>query len=264
MTLGLWRPHTPFTAPQRFFDMYDPSEIEIPEGYLENDLDDVPDIAIGLLDAFGRFEVTGLNNIERWKHFIHGYYACTSFADWNTGRLIEALEKSDYSENTIVMIFSDNGFHIGTKDHWEKNTLWDSSAEVPLIIRLPWSPLIGRTVDVPVGLIDLFPTLVELCKLTPPLQNLDGQSLLPFFENEGYSREDPVLTSLGENMISIRSNKYRYIQYPDGESELYDTETDPYEWTNLAGRKETEEIVTEHQKHIPGSFMKELPGIRRN
>ena len=263
LTLGLWRPHTPFTAPQRFFDLYDPQEIRIPEGYLEKDLDDVPDYGKGLLDPFGRFDVTGIKNPDRWKNFIHGYYACTSFADWNVGRVLEALDKSDYTKNTIVVIFSDNGFHIGTKNHWEKNTLWDGSAEVPLIIRMPESRL-SRIVNTTVGLIDLYPTLIELCGIQPPVQQLDGQSLVPFLNAEGYSQHQPVLTSLGENLVSVRSNRYRYIRYPDGESELYDIDNDPFEWNNLIGREGIEKVVQEHQKYIPAVFAKELPGIRRN
>ena len=263
LTLGLWRPHTPFTAPQRFFDMYDPQEITIPEGYLEKDLEDVPDYGKGLLDPFGRFAVTGIKNPDLWKNFIHGYYACTSFADWNVGRVMEALDKSDYAKNTIVVIFSDNGFHIGTKNHWEKNTLWDGSAEVPLIIRMPESRL-ARIVNTTVGLIDLYPTLIELCGIQPPVQQLDGQSLVPFLNAESCSQHHPVLTSLGENLISVRSNRYRYIRYPDGESELYDIDNDPFEWNNLIGRDGFEEVVKEHQKYIPTVFAKELPGIRRN
>lgn len=263
LTLGLWRPHTPFTAPQRFFDMYDPAEIEIPKGYLADDLDDVPHSGRALLDAFGRFEVTGAKNPDRWKHFIHGYYACTSFADWNIGRIIDAIEKNGYAGNTIIVLFSDNGFHLGPKNHWEKNTLWDASAIVPLIIRMPGSTK-GRIVDTPVGLIDLFPTIADYCGLKTPPQKIDGFSLRPFLENEIYTWDRPSLTSLGEKMISVRSKKYRYIQYPDGAEELYDTENDPFEWKNLAGEKELEQVIKEHRKHIPSIFMKELPGVRRN
>ncbi len=264
VTLGLWRPHTPFTAPQRFFDMYDPEKIEIPKGYLANDLDDVPEFGRNLLDAFGRFEVTGANNEDRWKHFIHGYYACTSFVDWNLGRLMDAVDQSGYAENTIIVVLSDNGFHIGTKNHWEKNTLWDGSSIVPLIIRMPGSPVNGKTVESPVGLIDLYPTIVDVCGLQPPKQQLDGVSLRPFFEKPGYTWNRPSLTNLGENLISIRSQKYRYIQYPDGTAELYDLENDLFEWKNLVNEKGLEEVVKEHKKYIPSNFMKELPGTRKN
>lgn len=264
ITLGLWRPHTPFTAPQRFFDLYDPAEIDIPKGYLATDLEDVPEYGRSLLDAFGRFEVTGAGHPDRWKHFIHGYYACTSFADWNVGRVIDALDQSGYAGNTIVAILSDNGFHIGTKNHWEKNTLWDASSVVPFMVRIPGSPVNGKTVNVPVGLIDLYPTLVDLCGLQAPVQKLDGTSLRPFFEKPGYTWDKPALTSLGENLISVRTPGYRYIQYPDGSEELYHLVNDPYEWQNLANVPGNQEIIDAHKKHIPGTFMKEFPGVRRN
>ncbi|MGQ8335468.1 sulfatase [Sunxiuqinia sp. A32] len=264
VTLGFWRPHTPFTAPQRFFDIYDPDKIEIPKGYLENDLDDVPEYGKSLLDPFGRFEVTGANNVDRWKHFIHGYYACTSFVDWNIGRLMDTLEKSEYAENTIVVIFSDNGFHVGIKNHWEKNTLWNSSAVVPLIIKLPKSPVSGGVVNSPVGLIDLYPTIVDYCKLDSPTQKLDGVSLRPFLEEPGVSWDRPALTNLGENLISVQSKQYRYVMYPDGTSELYDFKKDPYEWHNLAEEKKYAPVIKEHQKYLPKTYMKAVPGGRKN
>ncbi len=264
VALGLWRPHTPFTAPQRFFDCYNPDEIVIPEGYRADDLDDVPGFAQDLLDPFGRFAVTGAENPDRWKHFIHGYYACTTFADWNLGRLIDAVDQNGYGDNTVIVVLSDNGFHLGTKNHWEKNTLWDASAVVPLVIRMPDSPLNGKKVEVPVGLIDLYPTIVELCGLQPPVQQLDGQSLMPFFSQEGYDPGCPALTSLGENLAAVRSKQYRYIQYPDGTNELYDIRQDPYEWKNLVNEPGMDQVAKELRKYIPASFAKELPGIRRN
>ncbi len=264
ITLGLWRPHTPFTAPQRFFDLYDPDKIEIPKGYHANDLDDVPEFGRSLLDPFGRFEVTGAGNTERWKHFIHGYYACTSFADWNIGRVIEAVKQSGLAENTIIVLLSDNGFHIGTKNHWEKNTLWSASAIVPLMIRMPGSAANGTMVQSPVGLIDLYPTIVDLCSLEAPKQKLDGKSLRPFFRKPGYTWKRPTLTSLGENLVSVQTQDYRYVQYPDLTNELYDVFNDPYEWNNLAEKRELYPIIKKHKKYIPPFFMKEVPGGRRN
>lgn len=261
---GLYRPHTPFTAPQRFFDMYDSSAIEIPKGYLANDLDDVPEYGRNLLDPFGRFKITGADNVDRWKHFIHGYYACTSFADWNVGRVTDALSKSRYASNTIVVVLGDNGFHLGVKNHWEKNTLWNESTMVPLMIRVPDSPSNGTVAQSPVGLIDLYPTIVDLCKLKPPSHRMDGQSLRPFFEKRGYSWNRPALTTFGENLVSLQNDRYRYIQYPDGSAELYDYLQDPYEWKNLIKDKKLVSVVDEFKKSIPASFMKELQGGRKN
>ena len=264
MALGLWRPHTPFTAPERFFSMYDPDSINIPKGYTEDDLKDVPEFMKDRLDPFGRFEVTGKDHVDRWKHFIHGYYACTSFVDWNIGRLVSALDESKYAKNTILVIFSDNGFHLGVKDHWEKNTLWNTSSVVPLIVRLPDKNGKGRVVDTPVELTDLYPTLVEMCNLEGPSQELDGKSLVPFFEKEDFTWNKPALTSLGENMISIQDDEYRYIQYPDGSHELYNYKRDVYEWTNLADEKHYQDVVKRMQEFVPENFEKAIPGGRMN
>ncbi len=261
---GLYRPHTPFTAPQRFFDLYDSAKIEIPKGYRADDLDDVPEYGRKMLDPFGRFEVTGANNIDRWKHFIHGYYACASFADWNIGRVVDALNKSRYAKNTILVILSDNGFHLGVKNHWEKNTMWNESTMVPLIIKVSGSPVNGSVVNSPVGLIDLYPTIVDYCKLAAPRQKLDGQSLRPFMEKPGFSWNRPALTTFGENLLSLQNDSYRYIQYPDGSAELYDYIKDPYEWTNLVNWENMAPVIKEFKKHIPSFFMKDLPGGRKN
>lgn len=261
ITLGLWRPHTPFTAPQRFFDLYDPDTIPIPEAYKKNDLDDIPEFAQKLLDPFGRFEVAGADNVETWKRFLHGYYAATSFADWNVGRIMKAIEDSPHADNTIFIFFTDNGFHVGAKNHWEKNTLWEASALSPMSIKMPNG--FTSTIDSPVGLIDLFPTLVDLCNLNEPGQELDGQSLRPFLENEDYEWDRPGITYFGENMLSIRTKNYRFIQYPDGAVEFYDHTKDPNEFDNLANDQAYEGLIKEHEEMIPEHFAKELAG-RRN
>jgi arylsulfatase A-like enzyme len=260
ITLGLWRPHTPFTAPQRFFDMYDPDQIEIPMAYLDSDLDDVPAFTSRFVDMWGRFEVTGANNPDKWKRFIHGYYACSSFADWNLGRLVEALDSSQYTENTIVWVITDNGYHIGAKSHWEKITLWEESAIAPMLIRIPRMELAGHVVTTPVGMIDIYPTMIDLCYLDPPAHQMDGESLRPFLENHHFDWDKPSLTFLGENFLSVRSNRYRYILYPDGTEELYDHKYDPFEWKNLLYYSDYKEIVDQHKIHVPKKFEKSIPG----
>lgn len=261
ITLGLWRPHTPFTAPQRFFDLYDPDTIPIPEAYNKNDLDDIPEFAQNLLDPFGRFEVAGADNVETWKRFLHGYYAATSFADWNVGRIMKAIEESPHADNTIFIFFTDNGFHVGAKNHWEKNTLWEASALSPMSIKMPDG--FTSQVDSPVGLIDVYPTLVDMCNLKTPDQELDGKSLRPFLEKEGYEWDRPAITFFGEDMLSIRTKNYRFIQYPDGTVEFYDHTKDPNEFNNLVDDQAYQSLIKEHNQMIPEYFARELPG-RRN
>lgn len=264
VALGLWRPHTPFTSPQRFFDLYNEDEIEIPKSYDSDDLDDVPDYMKALLDPFGRFEVTGAGNTEKWKEFIHAYYAVCSFADWNVGRVIEAVDGSQYADNTVIIILSDNGFHVGSKNHWEKNTLWDTSSIVPLLIKYPGSVNSGKEFNSTVGLIDIFPTLVDICQLDAPVQELDGESLRPFFKENNLKWDRPSITSLGEHLISVRTDNYRYIEYPDGEQELYDITSDPFELKNIANEDNKQEIITYLKSLLPETYAKEMPGTRRN
>ena len=260
MSLGLWRPHTPFTCPQRFYDMYDLNDIILPPGYLEGDIDDIPEEAKKLLDPFGRFNS---QNKQEWKKLIRGYLACTTFADWNIGRVIEALEKSPHAENTIVIFWSDNGYHCGEKNHWEKNTLWEQAARVPVAIRIPGNAKNGKTCLEPVNLVDLYPTLADYCGLEVRERQLQGASLRKYLENPGKDFGSTSLTTFGEGFASVRDRRYRYIVYSDGTDELYDHQKDPYELNNLAENKDYSSVMERLVQDLPGEFARELKG-RRN
>ena len=260
MSLGLWRPHTPFTCPQRFYDMYDLNDIILPPGYLEGDIDDIPEEAKKLLDPFGRFNP---QNKQEWKELIRGYLACTTFADWNIGRVIEALEKSPHAENTIVIFWSDNGYHCGEKNHWEKNTLWEQAARVTVAIRIPGNAKNGKTCLEPVNLVDLYPTLADYCGLEVREGQLQGASLRKYLENPGKDFGSTSLTTFGEGFASVRDRRYRYIVYSDGTDELYDHQKDPYELNNLAENKDYSSVMERLVQDLPGEFARELKG-RRN
>lgn len=258
LALGLWRPHTPFTCPQRFYNMYDIDNIELPKGYDENDLSDIPEIAKELLDPFGRFNP---ENKQEWKELIRAYYACTSFADWSVGRVIEALDKSKYAENTIVVFWSDNGYHCGEKNHWEKNTLWEQAAKTPMAIRVPNAAGNGLHCFAPVSSVDLYPTLTELCRLNQQSKT-DGTSLVPLLQDVE-TEWQPAITTFGEGFVSVRDKRFRYIRYADGSEELYDHFNDPFELKNIADIKEFGKAKADLAKYVPDKFAKELPG-RRN
>lgn len=260
--LGLWRPHSPFTAPQRFYDLYDINKITIPEGYKENDLADIDSLAKKLIDPFGRFEVSGPTTEEDWKNMIHAYLASTSFADWSIGVVLEQLEKSPYAENTIVVFWSDNGYHCGEKNHWEKGTLWEQADLVPMAIRIPQNKENGRISNQPVSLVDLYPTLVDYCGLQQPAQTLDGKSLSPFLEDTQMTWERPALTTLGKEYTSLRDHRFRYIRYSNGTEELYDHQNDPYETRNIAKSPEATAIKAKFTKYIPQEWAEELSGRR--
>ncbi|MCW5965079.1 MAG: sulfatase [Bryobacterales bacterium] len=262
IALGVWRPHTPFTAPKRFFDLYKDTDFAFPPpGYRDNDLDDVPQEGKRLAAVWGeRFEVSGENNPEMWRKILTGYFATTSFADWSIGRVIEALDRSAYAENTIVVLWSDNGYHCGEKDHWEKTTLWEKSCLVPAALRVPGSRHNGEQCDRLVSLLDLYPTLVDYCQLSPPKQKLEGLSLRPLLEDPASRWDRPALTTYEENMSSVRDEQFRYILYPDGTEELYDHRIDPHEFTNLAKDRANDGVKARLRQAVPRSFAKSMGG----
>ena len=260
LAYGLWRPHTPFTAPKRFFEMYDLAQVELPP-YKEDDLADVPKLGRDLAAVWGeRFVVSGKDTEQSWREFVWAYLACTSFADWSCGRVLEALDKSPYADNTIVVFWSDNGYHCGEKDHWEKTTLWEQASLTPMAIRLPGSAQAGKTCARPVGLIDLYPTLADYCRLDDLAHELEGQSLRPLLEDPEGHWEQPALTTFGEGYASVRDERFRYIQYPDETEELYDHDLDPHEWDNVAETSEHSAIKDRLAQAIPTQFAKSLGG----
>jgi arylsulfatase A-like enzyme len=257
--VGYWRPHTPYTAPKRFFDLFNEKEVIPTAGYLTTDLEDVPTQGRELVDSLWRYG--GRKNLEEahqvFRRMMYGYLATTAFADWSVGRVIEALDKTEFAKNTIVIVASDNGYHMGEKERWQKGTLWQLSAYTPLLIRLPN----GQAYECPqtTNLIDLYPTLVELCGLDPPKHLLDGKSLTPILKNPAVKWSPSVMT-YGENYSSITDGRYRYIRYPDGAEELYDHQNDPHEWTNVATDSKLKKVTVRLGKEIPKAWVKSLGG----
>ncbi len=259
---GLWRPHSPYTCPQRFLDLYDPAEIVLPRGYLKNDLEDLPAMPRAYLAADDQPEFDRIaQNETQWRAYLRGYLACYSFADYNIGQVLAALDESPYRDNTIVVITSDNGFHMGEKDRFNKNALWEQSAITPMAIRIPGTKHAGKVCNQPVNLLDLYPTFVDYCgEGLPPLQPIDGQSIRPLLDNPDRKRKTPSITYFGKDWVSIRSERYRYISYPDGSEELYDHSRDPWEWHNLADEPASKKVKKRHRKFIPKEMVNAVEG----
>jgi len=181
----------------------------------------------------------------QWKQGIQAYLACVAYSDAMVGRVIGALERSACRSNTIVMLWGDNGFHLGEKEHWQKFTGWRQTAHIPLIIRvpkgapgLPDGTPVGARCPRPVNLVDLYRTLTVLCGL-PEKEGIFGQSLVPLLKNPQASWPYPSITHLDrEDSYAVSTEDWRYIHYADGGEELYDLRVDRYEWTNLVGRAE--------------------------
>lgn len=238
LMVGFLRPHTPWHVPQKYFDMYDPEKISLP-AYRKDDLDDVPAAGRATInDGYPRTEWAKEEN--QWRKIIQSYYASITFADSKVGEVLDALEASPYADNTIVILWSDHGYHMGEKNTFQKHTLWERSASAPLIISLPKSmqgeKYRGRT-DRVVSLLDIYPTLVDLCGL-PANDKVVGRSLKPLLINREAEWGHPALTYRKDGSVGVRDERYRYIEYSDGSTELYDHKNDPNEWKNLAENPE--------------------------
>ncbi|MCP5111821.1 MAG: sulfatase, partial [bacterium] len=190
--VGTFRPHIPLYVPSRYFDMYPLEEIQLPE-VPEDDLDDVPPEGRELARA-RRADLLKTKEAGQWKQLIQGYLASITYADAQLGRLLDALDASPYRDNTIIVYWSDHGWHLGEKNHIHKGTLWEEATKVPFIMRAPGVAPAGVRCSRPVGLIDIYPTLIELCGLTQKPE-LDGHSLAPLLRDPSAEWPYPALTT---------------------------------------------------------------------
>ena len=231
LAIGIYRPHLPWYAPQKYFDEYPLDGIVLPE-VKEDDLDDVPPAGIAMAKPNG--DHAKVLKYKQWEHAVRGYLACITYADGQIGRLLDALDHSDYAKNTIVVLWTDHGWHLGEKHHWRKFTLWEEAGRVPMVFVVPGVTKAGTQCERTVSLLDIYPTLADLCDL-PVGEHLEGKSLRPLLADPAAAWDRPVVTTHGRNNHSVRSERWRYIRYADGSEELYDHQEDPMEWTNLAG-----------------------------
>ncbi len=237
---GLYKPHLPWYAPRRFFDLYPRDKISLPF-VKEDDLDDVPAIPRGWVSSRPDHETVLRHG--QWRHAVQGYLASVSYCDSQIELILQALRKSPAADNTIVVLWSDNGFHLGEKIHWRKFVLWEEATRVPFIVVPPNDTPRHARIDTPVSLIDVFPTLCDLAGV-PPLEGVDGLSLAPLMRGEAIERGAPAKMTWQKGNHSLRSDQWRYTRYNDGSEELYDHHNDPYEWTNLAGDERFSKVIS--------------------
>lgn len=228
---GLYKPHLPWYVPKRYFDLYPLDQISLPF-VKADDLDDVPDIPRDWVRSRPDHETVLRHG--QWRHAVQGYLAAISYCDSVIARLMDALARSPAAENTWVVLWGDNGFHLGEKLHWRKFVLWEEATRVPLIIVPPPGTSLAPRIDAPVSLVDIFPTLCDLIGLDS-LPGIDGVSLTPLMRGQLSTRGAPALMTWKEGNHSLRDGQWRYTRYHDGTEELYDQHSDPREWTNLAG-----------------------------
>lgn len=240
--VGFYRPHLPWYAPKKFMDLYPLSSIQIPAHLRDgNDLDDVPSMGVEIAKFPGDHErilAADPTGLSVWKKGVRCYLASVSFADACLGVVLDALEKSEHAKNTIIVLWSDNGFQLGEKRSWRKFKLWEKSARVPVIVAVPGSPNAGRFCDKPISLLDLYPTLAKLCTDAQP-SHLEGNDITPLLANPLADWRYAALTSYPQTNDgaqlhrSVRTENFRYILYADGADELYDHRVDPREKQNL-------------------------------
>ncbi len=184
------------------------------------------------------------------KKMVQCYQASADFADEMVGRLIDKLDATGRTENTIIVLWGDNGYHLGDKGACVKFTLWEKANRIPFIIVAPGITKPGSRCDKPVSLVDIYPTLIELANL-PSKKDLDGLSLVPLLKNPDIQWTRPAIMTMGPGNHAVRSERWRYIRYSDGAEELYDHQNDPWEWTNLAANQKYADVIAEHKKWLP-------------
>jgi len=257
LACGIYRPHEPWFVPAKYFEPFPLESIQLPPGYKADDLDDLP--PAGKKRGPNRY-FEHIQNEGQWKQGVQGYLASIHFADAMLGRVLDALEKSPYADTTIVVLWSDHGWHLGEKEHWQKFTGWRQATRVPLIIRVPErtpafpSGTIPAVCDRPVNLLSLFPTLLDLCgKKAEP--HHDGPSLFPLLKNPQAEWPHASYTYLHDRgSVAISTDHWRYIKYEGGDEELYNITDDPYEWKNLAAKSKHAAKLKELRKLVPKKF----------
>jgi arylsulfatase A-like enzyme len=247
LAYGSYAPHKPNYAPKKYFDLYPIDKIKLPQ-VKEDDLDDLaPKVREQKLKRAQRIHDKIVENGD-WKGVVQAYLACASYADAQMGTVLDALAKSPYAENTVVVLWSDQGYHLGEKSHWGKHTLWERTTNAPYIWAGPGVPK-GVKSDVTVNLIDTYSTLIDLCGLKKS-SPMDGQSLVPIFNDPKNAADRTAITTQGKS-YSIVNRRWRYIWRDNDGEELYDLSKDPHEWYNLAGNAEYSAIKKKFAALVP-------------
>ena len=245
LAVGFYRPHTPYVAPKKYFELYPRERIvvpAVPDGYL----DTLPKPARRSLTR-KKEQVNLADDLARQA--IQAYYASTTFVDAQIGRVLDAVDRLGLSKNTIIVFTSDHGYHMGEHGYYQKTTLFENAARVPLIIAVPGMKTAGKSTKTPAEMIDFYPTLAALTGLPAP-DNLSGVSLKPVLDDITATPRTAALTQYA-NGYSIRTARYRYTEWgKDGRdgAELYDHASDPTEMSNLANRPESASKVAELSK----------------
>ncbi len=267
LAVGFVRPHVPFYVPQKWFDLFPLGDVQLPP-VRNDDLLDVPEISrrIHELPKYPGLAFLQKNDNEQFRKCVQAYLACVAFVDHQVGRVLDALDKGPHAADTVVVLFSDHGYHLGEKDRVSKHSLWEESARVPLVVAPAKSQgeqfgKAGQLCSKPVGLIDLYPTMLQMCGL-PAKKSNQGDSLVPLLKNPSANWRFSTLTTYARGNHTLRSERYRYLRFEDGSEELYDHAEDPNEWTNLATRLKYTKLLKQFRKELPAKEAPYHPSVR--
>ena len=256
LAVGFYRPHIPWYAPRAYFDLHPLDEIVLPD-VPEDPLAGLPEAGRDMGDVRRAWHQWLLEH-DLWEEAVQGYFASVSFLDHQIGRVLDALEASPHADNTIIVLWSDHGFHLGEKETWEKFTLWEESTRVPFIIAAPGLAQVGARSDQPVDVMDTYRTLAELAGLeVDPV--VEGESLVPLLRTPELETGRAVVSTFTRDNHSVRSSRWRYIRLEDGSEILYDHETDPGEHRNLADDPAYRDVMDELAAWLPATSH---PGVR--
>ncbi len=247
LACGIFRPHMPWQVPRKYYDRYPVDKVTLPKT-IKGDLDDVPSAGVKMARPSG--DHANVLKTDNWRYAVQAYLASIAFADAQIGRLLDAFDNSPHAKNTIIVLWGDHGWHLGEKQHWRKFSLWEEATRVPFMIVAPGVTSADTRTGRTVGLLDIYPTLCDLCGI-PQRDKLDGKSLVPVLKNPQAPWDRPVLTTHGRNNHTIRDERWRYIRYADGSEELYDHASDPYEWSNLASKPESQSVKRKLAAWLP-------------
>lgn len=255
MGVGIYKPHLPWYVPKKYFDMFPPDKITLPN-VNEHDLDDVPEAGRKMAKPEGDHK--RITEAGKWREAVSAYLACIAFADAMVGRVIDAYDHSPDRDNTIIVLWSDHGWHLGEKLHWRKFSLWEEATHNVLMVVAPGLTKPGQKCTRTVNLIDLYATLNDVCAL-PEKKGIESVSMMSLLKDPAAKWDRPALTTYMRNNHSVRSEQWRYIRYADGSEELYDRVKDEMEWTNLAGDPKYADVKKELARWMPATNAEDSP-----
>ncbi|MBP89505.1 MAG: iduronate-2-sulfatase [Planctomycetaceae bacterium] len=283
LSVGFRKPHLPFCAPQKYWDLYNRAKIPLPvSGKHPQDAPELATRSWKELEGYSDIPDDGQLSTEKVRELRHGYYACVSYVDAQVGQLLDELAKLQLAENTVVILWGDHGFHLGEQGLWTKANNYELSTRVPLIVSVPGQTHAGLKSNALVEFVDVYPTLADICELDAP-QGVGGISFKPLLTKPDKPWKRAVFSQYpragsgnrhrghGEIMgYAVRTHRYRYVEWQDWKSkkvvarELYDHDSDPHESRNVAAQAKYAETNRELARTLKGGWKSVLPDTAEN